>query len=1201
MNKKILSNIAAILVLFFVIGTSFYSLNNKKVEAVTYTQTYTEQADFSNWTLTNVDKDSIPGSLVLNQSTGGNLGSYSTTDTSKKDAAHTNAVWNSNGALSATDTSSIDLRSKLVGVWGQYPGANINALAVGGGKVYIGGMSALSTQGNATKPSFGYYSVSGDSYTDLSSVISWINDGSRSISAMVWDVTNNVLHIGSSDGDWGIYNPSTNTFTALSFSSGGASVNSIVYDSSDHKIYAATGTAGSAGSFWVYDPSLGSVVALTQTSGLQSFWTGNIYSLAYDASNNLILIGGEAGQFAKYYPTDNSTVNLTSDLNWGSNGVINSMAFDGAGLLYMGGNTWGGVDGITNGQIARFDVAATSTAVIQSGMWNNTILSVQYNSAENTMYFGGVATYNGDGTTGSYFSKYVISSATYSTISNSWKGDIKSLIFDSSSSKLYLGAQATLNSTYTRPWSIRDYHWFGEYSSSTFTDRSLKATLYSGSSFKTFSVAVDPANANVYLLAYPSGYLAKYNIASNSMSLISLSNSNFTKLEFDTINNVLYLSGGSSNFGKYNPSNGVFTDLSTNLNWGLNDINQIVFNSQNAYILLLSDGNSALQEDQITWPRGVLYNTATGAFTTLTLPWADARGSFTYAVADSVGGDFYIARGSADSTLFDKYNPSSNSFTELISNLPTSFMPTAMVYNNYDRSIYLSGYLSGINGHFVKYSISSNTSTEFTSALSSFWGTTGVTSLVADSLGDFIYIVGYQSANGKFAEYDPEDNSASNLSGVISSWGAGVDWPQSIAFDSSHDNIYIGGTSGHFQKYIISSSQVQTTALSSSDVKEVILSTAPSTSVGKVKYYVSNDGGSTFTELTSSAPVAFASSGNDLRIKTVLVGGASISPPTINFSTASVASGVAKFIFSSLSKRIWQSFVMDSSTPAGSSIVVSYRTADTQDGLSLQNFVETSGPLAGTSKYIEFSIQLIASGGVSPIINDLQLVYQAEAMSEAGANPNISTTPTPSASPSPSASVTAASPTPSVSASIIPTLTPVPTISSNPNQGRSAILINLPTITDNSLGKYVSIVQSALKERGYLATITKDGIFDDNTKNAVATLQKDNGINPLKIIGPRSKAVLNNQPIYANLKRVSSTEGAELLKYKFSKDLKFGNSNAEVSNLQKILYIRSFFFGPFSGYFGPLTQSAVKEFQNAYNLTPSGELDKNTQDKLNSL
>lgn len=1201
MNKKIFSNIVATLIILFIIGTSFYSLNNKAA-ADSFIQSYSAQVDFSNWTLSGTDTNSVSGAVVLSQAAGGNYGSFSTSDTSKKDSSYTNASWDSGGTLTATDTISSDLRSKLVSVWGQYPGANIYASALGGGRIYIGAMSALSTQGNATKPSFGYYNISGDSYTDLSSVISWVNDSSRAINAMVWDSTNSVLHVGSNGGDWGIYNPSTNAFTSLSFSPSGASVNAIAYDSSGHKIYAATGTAGVAGDLWVYDPSSGNVTKLTQTSALQSFWTGNIYSLVYDASNNLILIGGEAGQFAKYHIVDNSAVNLTSNLNWGSNGVINSMMLDGTNLLYIGGNTWGGVDGINNGQISKFNVTSTSTTVIQTGL-ANTIVSVQYNSTENTMYFGGAATYNEDQTTSSYFSKYVIASSTYSTISNTWKGDIKSLIFDSSSGKMYLGAQASLNATDTRSWSIRDYHWFGEYSSATLTDKSLKATLYSGSTFKTYSIAVDPANSNVYLLAYPSGYLAKYNIASDSMSLIPLTNSNFYKLEFDTTNSVLYLSGPTSNFGKYNPSSGVFTDLSSSLNWGLNNINQIVFNSQNAYVLLLSNGNSALQEDQITWPRGALYNIATGAFTTLTLPWADARGSSTYAAADSVGGNFYIARGAADSTLFDKYDPLGNSFTELVSSLPVSFRPTAVVYNNYDRSIYLSG----STGRFAKYSISSNTSTEFTSALSSFWGSTGVTDLAADSLGNFVYIVGYQSASGKFAEYDPDSNSASNLSSAISSWGAGVDWPLSIAFDSSRDNIYIGGTSGHLQKYILESSQAQSSAISSSTIKEVYLTSATTPATGKAKYYVSNDGGSTFAELTSSSPTAISTSGSAFKFKTVLSGGASVSAPSINFSTASVVSGTARFIFSSLSKRIWQSFTMDSSSPSGSSIVVSYRTADTQNGLELQDFVQSAGVLAGTSKYIEFSIQLIASGGISPILRDFQIVYQAEAMNIAGASsnsapihsvaPSVSPTASPSLTGSPLATPSASS---SVKLSIRPTATLVPKISPS-KTGVAPLLINISeTITENSSGKYVSMVQSVLKDRGYLITITKDGTFDDNTKSAVAILQKDNGINPLKIIGPRSKAVLNNQPIYTNLKNISLAEGEEVLNHKFSQTLKLGDKNAEVSILQKILYIRSFFFGSFSGNFGPLTKSALEKFQKSYDLDISGQLDKNTQDKLNS-
>ncbi|MEQ9367912.1 MAG: peptidoglycan-binding protein [Coleofasciculus chthonoplastes F3-SA18-01] len=64
--------------------------------------------------------------------------------------------------------------------------------------------------------------------------------------------------------------------------------------------------------------------------------------------------------------------------------------------------------------------------------------------------------------------------------------------------------------------------------------------------------------------------------------------------------------------------------------------------------------------------------------------------------------------------------------------------------------------------------------------------------------------------------------------------------------------------------------------------------------------------------------------------------------------------------------------------------------------------------------------------------------------------------------------------------------------------------------------------------------------------------------------------------------------------------LRKGNSGAEVTNLQKTLQAEGYFNGPITGYYGPLTEAAVIQFQKANGLSPDGIVGANTTTRLES-
>jgi peptidoglycan DL-endopeptidase LytE len=66
-------------------------------------------------------------------------------------------------------------------------------------------------------------------------------------------------------------------------------------------------------------------------------------------------------------------------------------------------------------------------------------------------------------------------------------------------------------------------------------------------------------------------------------------------------------------------------------------------------------------------------------------------------------------------------------------------------------------------------------------------------------------------------------------------------------------------------------------------------------------------------------------------------------------------------------------------------------------------------------------------------------------------------------------------------------------------------------------------------------------------------------------------------------------------------ELKLGMSNEQVKELQDLLKAKGFFtYHTSTGYFGPITEKAVKEFQASVHLTPTGIVDKATYEKLKS-
>ena len=150
------------------------------------------------------------------------------------------------------------------------------------------------------------------------------------------------------------------------------------------------------------------------------------------------------------------------------------------------------------------------------------------------------------------------------------------------------------------------------------------------------------------------------------------------------------------------------------------------------------------------------------------------------------------------------------------------------------------------------------------------------------------------------------------------------------------------------------------------------------------------------------------------------------------------------------------------------------------------------------------------------------------------------------------------------------------------------------TFTKNlELGSYgteVTNLQNKLKELNFFPEETKSNSnFGLATEQAVKEYQTSKGIYPCGIVGPRTRKALNNEEFITNKD------------YQFTQDLKYNDQNEEVKELQTRLRDQNFFPHNIksTGWFGPITQTAVNLFQKFYDLIQSGIVDGGTREVLN--
>lgn len=131
---------------------------------------------------------------------------------------------------------------------------------------------------------------------------------------------------------------------------------------------------------------------------------------------------------------------------------------------------------------------------------------------------------------------------------------------------------------------------------------------------------------------------------------------------------------------------------------------------------------------------------------------------------------------------------------------------------------------------------------------------------------------------------------------------------------------------------------------------------------------------------------------------------------------------------------------------------------------------------------------------------------------------------------------------------------------------------NYPLLRRGESNNFVTLLQFILNQNG--ASLAIDGVFGQNTENAVRTFQQQNGLSVDGIVGPNTWRTLLFLPPYPTLRQ--------------------GDRGIYVWFLQSLLESNQIPVGGIDGIFGANTERAVRTFQTNNSLAVDGVVGANT-------
>lgn len=1003
------SGITTTAIVFTLIVSTLISLfaADKTGRAQNYDKVWTLTDDFNTGANSNIDTTGDEAKLATTTTV---FSEEFANETYKDDASDANWDTSSNKLTLPGDPTS-GISTALQTKWKSTVGANEAAQKMiydaTNHLLYIGGASG----------SFGAYNpATGDIY-NLTNKISadW---SSTAIGAMEFDSINGIIYLGGGSGKFGAFrggsDPENGIWNYLnskiSASWGVNDIQSFAFDSANGYIYLA-GSATNLGAFiGDADPSSGTFVYLN--SKISTDWgTNAVKALTYDPSNNFIYLGGSNSRFGSYLggadPANGTWTNLSAKMNWGIN-YVTALTYDSTNhKIYATGETGrfgcftGGGDP-TNGTFTGLDAKYQAAFGLAIGR------SLTFETTNSTIYVGTANGKFGSFAGGSNPSGASVINLT-ARISGDWgAAEIFHLASNPDNGKVYL-ASNTIGK-------------FGSYSggadpaNGSWTNESLSVagTLIG---YDILSSSHDSTNGFLYL-GGASGKFAAYHLSNNSAVDLTpkissaWSTNAIYGMTYDSQNGYIYIGGSGPRIGAFpvdtSPSDNTFVNLTSVINLPYT-ARSLAFDSINGRVCIASGD---------TWPSFGVFtggsNPAVGTYHSysVTTPFGATRANAV--TFDSANAIIYVASsGGAFRSFTSTADPASSVATDLTSKISGSWGANAvnsMVFDPTNSRVYLggnNGKLGTFNGGaspsegIFTYLTTQLSSPDFDNA--SNWSNTNITAL---SYASGKILIG--GASGKFGIF----NTAADVT-TITSWYYlyssissinGTNQINTIAYTPSISTAYLGAATGKltsfFQGYATNkwgiSNTIDETALPIGKATLTATATIPENTA--ITYYLSNNGGSDWHEVSSGAEYAFSVVGSDLRWKAYLTtSNPTITPEVselqVSYKFFASADGTLSLVYNALEPVVPSHLSWTNTLPSNTVLTLKLRSATTSEGLSaaiwsdnipstasspfnLQtlNVGETTGVLE--NQYIEILITFETNDNLdTPVLSDITLEY----------------------------------------------------------------------------------------------------------------------------------------------------------------------------------------------------------------------------------
>jgi len=989
-----------------VVITSFlvliiYLISISTTQAFADQKIWDSKANFDSGTISNLDTTTSPGHLTLNSTTN-NLTEDLTTTDNYDEGNSTNVSWDTTAnklQLAGGDEGVVtDLTDKLKGAWGGKESINATAFDPDNDRVYY-----------SVGHGFGYYD--GEDFTDLTSELpsTWIS--SYNITSVVYDSVNNLIYLGGSSGRFAKYDDDGtpgSKFTELrdeisSFWSGGDLIYDMVFDSTNHLLY----LAGNTGELAKYDEdgTLGSK-ATDLRSEISSFWgTTAIYFLAYDSTNDLIYLGGRAGKFAKYdeggTPGSKAT-DLVSEISpfWDSGNDIEGLIYNTvSNLLYLGGE---------EGEFAKYDEGGTpgskATDISSEVPWGtgsywDTIKSLTYDHANNLILMGslcgGLAKYDEDGTPGSKATDLRSEISSFWPQDYSGNGYILNLLYDSTNDLIYLGGRAGKFAKYDEDGTPG--------SKATNLSSEIVANL---STYPAYSSVYNP-DENLIYLGGCAGKFAKYDpeteiltdLSDESLSYAGMERSVYSMV-YNPTNHLIYIGYQIGLFAKYDEDGtpgSRMTGLNSEINfWNTANLYSLTYDPTNDLIYLAgSDGKFAKYDENGTpGSKGVDLRSEISSF------WSTHK---LYSLAHDPTNDLiYLGGLYGEFAKYDDSGTPGSKATDLSSEIAVwgtgeydSIM--AIVVDSVNNLIYLGG---GGNGHFGRYNENGTPG----SKLEDLTATLNFGGYHIDAfqfLGSNLFIAGGkcakdQSVNSDGAQFFQWDGeSGTDYSSVVQPiFGSSSSEILSISQVSNTTYLFGNVTNGAFASFELgykSSGSALTSTLDSVDnnlLSATLTATDTTPDDTSITYYLSADGGSHWEEVSSGVGHNFTNAGSDLRAKATLsTSDNAVTPEVteldIDYTSLDNYTGSINLTFDASDTVNFYSLDHSASIPDGSSLSYKVRTAETEGELATADWGDSFTSLSHSltsettdNQFIELQADFTSAEGLAtPDIDSITLDY----------------------------------------------------------------------------------------------------------------------------------------------------------------------------------------------------------------------------------